>query len=426
MKKLLCLALSLLLILPFTGSMAEGLVAEEGARIEFCYSESTDAVHATWEKILADFRALHPEIELINTTYPSSGFVTQMDTRFAAQDYPDVMLSTYQNNGKYKQAGVMLDLTPYFTEEALSKFIPGYLAAFQEGEKVLGLPLHTDTVCLYYNKAMFAEQNIRIPTSIEDAYTLEELNEIGLKLKEAYGLDFAFGGAWTKSSAQRTLPFLYMLGGHVFAEDDYTKLDIDTEEFRAYLGIFEDWLEQGLVLNVPFTTASTPTNDMFKAGQLAYSISGSWQADTIQGGLPDGWGITYLPTINGNLTSDLGGNGLFALKATKYPKACAIFMEYLTSAEVMAEFCEGGCFIPVRSDIDREALVYTKYNDEMHVVVDFVTSLSSKLVAEQISPYASLFGTILSQELDGMVVDGDSIDTIIERIQERWEEEIDD
>ena len=91
----------------------------------------------------------------------------------------------------------------------------------------------------------------------------------------------------------------------------------------------------------------------------------------------------------------------------------------------MTEFCEGGCFIPVRADIDRESLVYTKYNDEMHVVVDFVSSLSSKLVEEQTSPYASMFAKILSQEMDAMIVDGDDIDTVIERIYERWEEEID-
>ena len=61
----------------------------------------------------------------------------------------------------------------------------------------------------------------------------------------------------------------------------------------------------------------------------------------------------------------------------------------------------------------------------MHVVVDFVSSLSSKLVEEQTSPYACMFAKILSQEMDAMIVDGDDIDTVIERIYERWEEEID-
>ena len=425
MKKLLCLALALMLALTMTCAIAEELVAEEGAKIEFCYWESSDTIHDTWEKIIADFRALHPEIELIATTYPSGGFVTQMDTRFAAQDYPDVMMSTYNNNGKYKQAGLMLDISNYISAEEKAAFIPGYLSAFADGEKLLGLPLHTDTICMYYNKRMFEEQGVRIPTSIEDAYTVEELNEIGKKMKEAYGLDFAFGGAWTKTRAERSLPFLYMCGGHVFAEDDYTKLDIDTDEFRAYMNLYKNWLDEGLVLNVPFTTGGTPCNEMFQAEQLAYTFSGSWQADTLQAGLPDGWGITYLPTVNGNMTSDLGGNGLFGLNTTKYPNACAILLQYLTSREVMTEFCEGGCFIPVRADIDRNALVYTKYNDEMHVVVDFVSSLSSKLVAEQTSPYASMFAKILSHEMDAMIVDGDDIDTVIERIYERWEEEID-
>ena len=64
MKKLLCLALALMLALTMTCALAEDLVAEEGAKIEFCYWESSDTIHDTWEKIIADFRALHPEIEL--------------------------------------------------------------------------------------------------------------------------------------------------------------------------------------------------------------------------------------------------------------------------------------------------------------------------------------------------------------------------
>jgi hypothetical protein len=54
MKKLLCLALALMLALTMTCALAEGLVAEEGAKIEFCYWESSDTIHDTWENALFD------------------------------------------------------------------------------------------------------------------------------------------------------------------------------------------------------------------------------------------------------------------------------------------------------------------------------------------------------------------------------------
>lgn len=424
-RKWILLLLALMLAMTALSAAGETLTAEEGAKIEFAFWESSDAIHETWEEILADFRAAHPEIELVATTYPSSGFVAQIDTRFAAKDYPDVVMCAYQNIGKYKQSKLLLDITPYLSAEEKANYLPGYLTAFSEGEALYGLPLHTDTICIVYNKRMFEEQSIRIPTSLDDAWTLEEMNEIAAKLKAAYSLDYAFGGIFTKKGGQRFLPFLYMLGGHVFDPEDMNKLDIDTDEFRAALNIYKNWLDEGLIFNYPMTASGSPANDMLSAEQLAFSMSGCWQVDNIEKGLPGGWAITYLPSVNGNMTCDLGGNGLFAMGTTQYPQATAILIEYLTSRDVMTKFCQGGSFIPVRNDIDRSALVYAKYNEEMQKIVEYVSTLSPLLVKEQTSANASLFKTIFSEEMDAMIVDGEDADAVIEHILARWEEEMD-
>ena len=46
------------------------------------------------------------------------------------------------------------------------------------------MPHHTDTMAMFYNKRMFEEAGIRIPTSVEDGYTWEELTDIARTLKE--------------------------------------------------------------------------------------------------------------------------------------------------------------------------------------------------------------------------------------------------
>ena len=41
--------------------------------------------------------------------------------------------------------------------------------------ELVAMPHHTDTMAMFYNKRMFEEAGIRIPTSVEDGYTWEEL-----------------------------------------------------------------------------------------------------------------------------------------------------------------------------------------------------------------------------------------------------------
>ena len=65
---------------------------------------------------------------------------------------------------------------------------------------------------------MFEEADIRIPTSVEDGYSWEELTEIARTLKTKYNLPYAFGGIWENNSGYRYLPFLYMNNGSVLNE----------------------------------------------------------------------------------------------------------------------------------------------------------------------------------------------------------------
>ena len=101
------------------GGAVEGLVAEEGAEIEIAYWEGSTSDKAAWDELLANLQKDHPEIKIVPQTYPSGDFPEMLDTRVAGDDWPDVIRYTYQRLGKFKAADVMLDLTPYISQESL-------------------------------------------------------------------------------------------------------------------------------------------------------------------------------------------------------------------------------------------------------------------------------------------------------------------
>lgn len=403
------------------GAESEGLVAEEGAEIEIAYWEGSTSDKEAWDELIANLQKDHPEIKIVPQTYPSSDFRDMLDTRIAGDDWPDVMRYTYQRLGKFKQAETMLDLTPYISQESLDDVSPAFLSACTYQGKLIAMPHHTDTVALFYNKRMFEEAGIRIPASVEDGYTWEELTDIARTLKEKYDLPYAFGGIWENNSGYRYLPFLYMNGGSVLNEAQDT-VTMDSPEVLEAIKLYEDWRKEDLIANTAFSGAST-ANSLFVAEQIAFDFAGSWHCSYMQENMGDKWGMTYMPVRNGKTGSDMGGNAVFAYAGTKYPKAAAIVIDYITNQENMKNFCETGAFIPVRTSLLEGGVEYKVFPDEMKILNEIVGTIDPKMAADETSVPFQQLNEIFNEEMDPLAVNNSaSAEDVVAACQERMTE----
>ncbi|SHO54233.1 ABC transporter substrate-binding protein [Anaerocolumna xylanovorans] len=387
-----------------TGTAESGkLTAEEGAVVKFLYWEGSPSDAAAWELIFDKFKKDHPEITLQAEAYPSNTYVSQLDTMIAGDNWPDVMRYTYQRLGKFKEADVMLDLTDMINTESTDDLLPAYKQAVTSNGRLVGMPHHTDTIGLFYNKEMFKKSNIRIPQNAADGWTWDELKEYAKKLKEDNNLEYAFGGIWEKNSGYRYLPFVYMNGGAVLS-DDGTQITIDSPKASEAFKLYEDLRKDDLIINTGFTQ-DAQNNMMFVAKKLAFVFAGSWHLSYMQENMPDNWGVTYMPQVGGKTTSDMGGNGLFAYKGTKYPKASAIFIDYITNKENMKAFCEEGNFLPVRKSLISEGLNYKSFTDEMKTFTSIVATVDEKMAADETSTRFQQLNAILNEQMDYLAID---------------------
>jgi ABC-type glycerol-3-phosphate transport system substrate-binding protein len=394
------------------------LQAEAGAEIEFAYWEGSTADKQGFDFLIEQFGKDHPEIKLKPQVYPSSTFRDQLDTRTAANDWPDVMRYTYQRLGKYKEAGVMLDLTGKIPEESLSDLVPAFRSALTHEGRLVGMPHHTDTVAIFYNKRMFAESGIRIPKDPMDGWTWEELNQIAAKLKADHKLDYVFGGIWDNGSGYRYLPFVYAADGAILSEDQ-SAITINSPEVLKAISLYEEWRKNNLVIKTGFTQTSQ-TNRLFAAQQIAFTFSGSWHISYMQENMPDNWGITYMPKINGKSGSDMGGNGLFGYAKTKNPGATAIFIDYATSKDIVRQFCEVSNFIPVRQSLISEGINYSSYQAEMTTLLGIVSTINPRMAADETSTRFQQLNVIFSEEMDPLAIDGSATaQQVLEKAERR-------
>ena len=397
------------------------LVAEEGAEIEVAYWEGSTSDKEAWDELLANLQKDHPEIKIVAQTYPSNDYPDMLDTRIAGDDWPDVMRYKYQQLGKFKQADVMLDLSPYMSQESLDDISPAFLSACQYDGKLVALPHHTDTIAMFYNKRMFEEAGIRIPTSVEDGYSWEEITDIARTLKEKYNLPYAFGGIWENNSGYRYLPFVYMNNGALLNEAQDT-VTMDSPEVLEAIQLYENWRKEDLIANTAFSGAST-TNSLFVAEQIAFTFSGSWHCSYMQENMGDKWGMTYMPMRNGKTGSDMGGNAMFAYAGTKYPKAAAIVVDYITNAENMKTFCETGSFIPVRTSLLEGGIEYKAFQDEMKILNEIVGTIDPKLAADETSVAFQQLNAVFNEEMDPLAVNNSATaEDVVAACQERMTE----
>lgn len=385
-------------------SATDTLTAEKDAVLKVAYWESSTSEKAGWDLMFKNFAKDHPEIKLELQNYPSTTFRNTLDTRIAGNDWPDVIRYTYQRLGKFKENNVMLDLTGKISEDSLKDLVPAYREALTYDGKLVGMPHHTDTMAIFYNKSMFQKSGIRIPKDANDGWTWDELTQIARKVKVDNNLDYAFAGIWENASGYRYLPFIYMNGGSVLSKD-MKSITIDSPEALAATKLYETWRKENLVVKTGFTQEQQ-ANMLFVAKKIAFTFSGSWHCSYMQENMPDNWGVTYMPQVKGKTGSDMGGNGLFAYAKTKYPNAAAIFIDYMTKKDNMKLFCETANFIPVRTSLINEGLKYTQYQNEMNTFLNIVKTIDPKLAADETSIRFQQLNEIYSQKMDPIAIDG--------------------
>ena len=105
---------------------------------------------------------------------------------------------------EFAKRGALLPLDKYVTDEWTSDVIP---VALQEGEwngKRYSVPMHELANGIFVNKALFAQAGIPVPHDLKDAWTWDQLRDIGLKLTDRSGGTTTRWGFGSSPGATRT------------------------------------------------------------------------------------------------------------------------------------------------------------------------------------------------------------------------------
>lgn len=292
MKKLISLLLCLAMVLSLAacGSKTEAPAAEpakepaateapaaaetpagEKIKIRMAYWNSEDTV----ADLLAYLETAVPEVEIEYQFIDNSNYATIIDTQLSAGEGPDIICESPATALKHAKLGYLADLS-----ELGTLYSNAGTSVYSYNGSVYALPGISWFEGIYYNKAIFAENNIELPKTF-DAYiaVCKQFQELGIKPLSA-GLK-----SW-EPMLKNSMAFVsaeYLSGeGKSFGEEyreGKTTLD---GVWNSYIEKWSEMITAGV-----YTTDMTGVDheqalNEFATGGSAMFCSGPWDLEAIQ------------------------------------------------------------------------------------------------------------------------------------------------
>ncbi len=249
--------------------------------------------------IQEEFKKLYPNVSFENSAYnQGTDYFPQLQTAIAAGDMPEIMMG---NPGLYSdliENGFVMDLTGNATIEGLGLTQADMGDVSYQG-KWYAFPVDFKTWGVYYNKKIFAEQGIEIPTTHEEMVAVcQKLNDAGITpwanwYNDGASVDIEMRDVlWTQAAQNGDYDMFEKLMSGEKKVADYPYF---AEALRVWGERISGWARNDATSN-----GQNEGNEVFLTGQAAMLFQGTWNYGTIEDAKADDfeYGFFFVPTTD--------------------------------------------------------------------------------------------------------------------------------
>lgn len=298
-----------------------------------------------FNKIIEDFEALNPDIEIETTVITWDVLTKTLQTSFASGDAPDVTCCWLDRLGGFNSLGACYDLTQAMEEDGgewKQEFIQASLDLGTVNSKILGVPFRSTCTVLVYNKTMMEEHGWEEPKSQAELVELmDKVVEQGIIPLIAPGNPEGFQlASLTKTLAE---PELYKSGKLTSEEYLSGHLSDVSAEYEAAGNKVKDWISKGYIDKNALALTKEEASTQFYTGKgLFYFANNNELAALEENAKEAGIELAFMafPPEEGvpTLLFNYGVDGWMVYSGTEYPEQSIRFLKYISSIDVQQPF----------------------------------------------------------------------------------------
>ena len=291
----------------------------------------------------------HPNVK-IEVEVIGDDYYDILKTKASSGDMPDVFMTAgYNEINTYKEY-----ITDLSDQESVANIADGAKECVSLDGKVVGLPVQMSGNGIVYNKKIFKDLNLKIPTTVSE---LEEVCKV-LKSNDIVPFTNQFKDDWLLgqffnyafANTENTTEYIESLkkGGTTIA---------GTEEMKDIMKVLDLMLEYGQ--DKPLDASWNEAAAMFAQGKQAMMFEGIWAYDTISQIAPDmEVGLFALPITDDAADTKMAAdvNGTWHVSNTsEHPDVAKDILNWIVTSDAGRNFLLKECqVIPAMKDMEFE------------------------------------------------------------------------
>ncbi|HEY0261170.1 MAG TPA: sugar ABC transporter substrate-binding protein [Lacisediminihabitans sp.] len=296
-------------------------------------------------------------VKVVNAGTGNDQYVKLQNAIKAGSGAPDVAQIEYYALPQFALSDSLADLSDFGLDSLKAKYTASTWGSVNLDGKVYALPQDSGPMALFYNKKVFDQYGLDVPTTwdqyIADAKKLHAANPAEYITNDTGDAGF-------------TTSMIWQAGGQPYTTSDGGKkvtINLQDAGSKKFANTWNQLVDGGLVSPV-----SSWSDEWYKGlgdGTIATLAIGAWMPGNLETGVTDAsgdWRVAPLPTYTAGETASAenGGGGDAILKQSKNKLVAAAFLKYMNAGEGTQISLKAGGFPSTVADLNSSSFLDAK------------------------------------------------------------------
>lgn len=324
-------------------------VAAEPVTVDVWFHSGKGEERDVLDAQVTDFNAMQDEVIVNAIQLPEGSYNDQVNSAALAGDLPCLLDFDGPFLYNYAWAGYLQPLDDFVSAEVKDDFLPSIIAQGTYGGKLYSLGTFDSGLAIWANKAYLEAAGVRIPTSLDDAWTMDEfmaaLDALMALDEVEYAIDFKLNYGAGEWNSYGFAPIVQSFGGDLIDRADYQSADgvLNGPEAVAAMEWFQSLFTDG------YAIASPAGDDDFYGSKIAaMSWVGHWMYGPHTEGLGEDAILLPMPKLGDKAVTGMGSWNWGLTSTCESPDAAYKFLEFITTPEEILHMTNANGAVPAR------------------------------------------------------------------------------